>query len=205
MKKKIDLIAVGELLADFITVDECDSLFEGEVFTRYQGGSPANLAANLARLGKTVTLVSSVGADGVGRFLINEISKTGISTDSIAVQNSSPTSLVLVSRTSGTPDFVAYRLADCMLKEEDIPLADILQTRLFHTTCFALSMQPARNTILNAAGRALETGAFLSIDLNYHPQIWPDRDDAIQVVSRFCSANTLVKCSIDDMERLLGN
>jgi len=203
MEKKIDLLAAGELLADFITVDECESLIEGSTFARYQGGSPANLAANLARLGKKTVLVASVGSDGVGYFLKNEIAKTGIDIESIVMQESIPTSLVLVSRTSGTPDFVAYRLADRMLQFSDISVELIAQSRLFHTTCFALSMQPARDALLDSARLALESGASLSIDLNYHPQIWPNRREALRIVSEFCSTRTLVKCSMDDMERLL--
>ena len=48
----IDLLAIGEILIDFISTERVDSLLEAAAFRRFQGGSPANLAVNVSRLGK---------------------------------------------------------------------------------------------------------------------------------------------------------
>lgn len=198
------ILSVGELLADFIGQNFSDSLFDAADFTRFQGGSPANMAANMARLGNQAALVACVGDDNLGRYLVQKVAETGIDTSHIHVQPAEPTSIVVVSRTKGTPDFIAYRTADCMIQPDHLPDQLLDQTALFHTTCFALSRNPAQATIVDAARRASLAGAQISIDANYAPSIWPDRDNAWQVLADYCASGALVKLSEDDAERLYG-
>ncbi|RYF69484.1 MAG: carbohydrate kinase [Cytophagaceae bacterium] len=199
------VLSVGELLADFIGQNFSESLFDASDFTRFQGGSPANMAANMARLGNQAALVACVGDDNLGAFLIEKAAETGIDVSHVVIEPTQPTSIVVVSRTKGTPDFIAYRTADCMIQPEHLPDQLLDQTALFHTTCFALSRNPAQQTIVDAARRASIAGAQISIDANYAPSIWPDRDNAWQVLTDYCSLGTLVKLSEDDAERLYGS
>ncbi len=202
MLKKYALLSVGELLIDFIGTIKTNSLLQAADFQRFQGGSPANMAANMARLGGRVALVSSVGTDNLGVFLKEEIAKTGIDTSHIVECGLQPTTIVVVSRTSGTPDFVAYRTADRMLLPEHLPDTLLADSAIFHTTCFALSQEPAQSTIVEAAQRASKLGCQVSIDCNYAPTIWPDRKQAWQIIGKYCSAGAFVKLSEDDAERL---
>lgn len=198
------ILSVGELLADFIGQTFSESLFDATDFTRFQGGSPANLAGNMARLGNQTALVACVGNDNLGRFLVQKVAETGTDVSHVSFQAAHPTSLVVVSRTKGTPDFIAYRTADCMIQPEHLPDQLLDQAALFHTTCFALSRNPAQRTIVDAARRASLAGAQISIDANYAPSIWPDRDNAWQVLTDYCASGALVKLSDDDAARLYG-
>lgn len=198
------LLAVGELLADFIGHYVATSLLDSVDFRRFQGGSPANMAANMARLGNKTAMIACVGNDNIGRYVTREISETGVDTQFIAVDPLEPTTIVLVSRTAGTPDFVAYRHADCQLVPSQIPNSLLEQAQIFHTTCFALSHQPAQDTIVDAAKRAQAAGCQVSIDANYAPAIWPDRKQAWRVLTDYCSSGALVKLSEDDAFRLYG-
>lgn len=196
------LLSVGELLADFIGHHVSRSLFDAPDFRRYQGGSPANMAANMARLGNATALVACVGADNLGRFLIQQVTEAGVDTAHIITDPLEPTSLVIVSRTSGTPDFIAYRTADCQIKPQQLPDSLLQQARIFHTTCFALSRPPAQAVIVDAAQRAQAAGCQVSIDANYAPSIWPDREEAWRVLTDYCAAGAFVKLSEDDADRL---
>ncbi|GAB3893101.1 carbohydrate kinase family protein [Spirosoma agri] len=198
------LLAVGELLADLIGHHVSSSLLDALDFRRYQGGSPANMAANMARLGNKTAMVACVGADNIGLYLTREVAEAGVDTQFITNDPLEPTSIVLVSRTAATPDFVAYRHADCQIKPSQIPDSLLAQAQLFHTTCFALSRQPAQAVIVDAAKRAQAAGCQVTIDANYAPSIWPDREQAWQVLADYCSAGALVKLSEDDAERLYG-
>lgn len=202
--KKYVLLSVGELLVDLIGTELASSILETPVFERFQGGSPANMAANMARLGQPVALISCIGNDNLGVFLREEVAKTGIDTQHIAVDPLQPTSIVVVSRTKGTPDFIAYRTADRMLQPQHISDELLSESAVFHTTCFALSQEPAQSTIVDAAKRANALGCRVSIDCNYAPQIWPDREQAWKVISAYCGQDGLVKLSEDDAERLYG-
>ena len=48
-------------------------------------------------------------------------------------------------------------------------------------------------------------GATLSIDINYAPQIWPDRQEALRCIEQFCDLNPVIKASEDDITRLFGS
>ncbi|MDI9865137.1 sugar kinase [Flectobacillus sp. DC10W] len=202
--KKYVLLSVGELLVDLIGTELAPSILATPVFERFQGGSPANMAANMARLGQPVALISCIGNDNLGVFLRDEVAKTGIDIQHIAVDPLQPTSIVVVSRTKGTPDFIAYRTADRMLQPQHISDKLLSESAIFHTTCFALSQEPAQSTIVDAAKRANALGCRVSIDCNYAPQIWPDREQAWKVISAYCGQDGLVKLSEDDAERLYG-
>lgn len=202
--KKYALLAVGELLVDVIGTEIHNSILETSHFQRFQGGSPANMAANMARLGMSTAIVSCVGNDNLGIFLKNEVAKTGIDISYVVTDENQPTSIVMVSRTKGTPDFIAYRTADCMIQSHHIPDTLLAESAIFHTTCFALSQEPAQSTIVDAAQRANTLGCRVSLDANYAPQIWADRKRAWDVISTYCSHDGLVKLSEDDAERIYG-
>ena len=202
--KKYAILSVGELLVDIIGTDIQESILQTSVFERFQGGSPANMAANMARLGMTAALVSCVGNDNLGIFLKNEVAKTSVDIDHIITNEFQPTSTVIVSRTKGTPDFIAYRTADRMIQSAHIPDSLLAESAIFHTTCFALSQEPAQSAIIDAAKRANKLGCRVSLDANYAIQIWADRKQAWDIISAYCSNDGLVKLSEDDAERIYG-
>lgn len=204
MNRKYALVSVGELLGDLLGTEFTTNLTDTETFRRFQGGSPANLAANMARLGNPTALVACVGQDNLGSYLIQQLAETGVDTSYIARDPHEPTSIVLVSRTQGTPDFIAYRTADRMIVPSHIPEVLLQNTSFFHTTCFALSKEPAQSAILEAAARAHKAGCVVSLDANYAPSIWPDREQALQVVTEYCQNGAFIKLSEDDAERILG-
>ena len=73
--KEIDVFTIGELLVDMISNDYHDS-FDCSQYTKHFGGSPANIAMNIKRLGGNSALSSAVGNDGLGDFLINHLKPT---------------------------------------------------------------------------------------------------------------------------------
>jgi fructokinase len=110
----------------------------------------------------------------------------------------------LVSKSTNTPDFIPYREADCLIESSQIPDDLLLESKIFHTTCFALSKNPARQTILDRAEKAKELGLKLSIDINFSERIWPDREEAKEVLKSYLKFNPLVKLSEDDCYRLFA-
>ena len=195
---KIDFLAIGELLADVISADYCDSLETATFFQRFQGGSPSNVAANVKWLGKNADVVSCVGDDGIGRFLIAEIKRIGISGQYIQINKVQPTSIVLVTKSRGTPDFIAYRTADAHLSEVEESLID--SAAILHTTAFALSQEPSRGVILRAFEKGKESEKQLSVDWNFAPSIW-GADNGKEVFKQLADLEVFLKISIDDMER----
>lgn len=203
-KRDFDIFCAGELLVDFISSGFAESLDEAKTFERHMGGSPANLCMNMARLGNRTSLAASVGNDDMGSFLLEFVKKTGVDSTYLH-QVAAPTTLILVTRTKTVANFEAYRLADAMISQAQIPLKRLKQSAIFHTTCFALGKKPAQTNILKAARLAEKHGCQLSIDANYASKIWPDQAKAQKIVAEFCNLGAIVKVSEVDWERLYGS
>ena len=136
--------------------------------------------------------------------VLDQLTEEGVMTSFLKRVKDMPTSMVFVSRTDGTPDFVAFRQADRYIEEDQITSETLRNTKIFHTSCFALSKTPSQVTIFNKAKEAHELGCKLSIDLNYSKKIWEDQAQALDLINDFCALDPLVKISVDDVRRLFN-
>jgi fructokinase len=198
---KLDIVCVGELLIDFIGHEKNTTILETKNYHRFLGGSPTNVAVNASRLGLKSAIVGSCGNDGLGDFILEKLKLDQVNTSYININSGLPTSIILVSQSHETPDFIAYRAADCMIPQGVITLELLQSAKVFHTTCFALSKNPARDTILKAAQLAHDLGLKMSIDLNFSEKIWPQREEAKKVIKEYLAHAPLLKISLDDCFR----
>lgn len=202
--KSIDIISIGEVLIDFIGHEVNTSINRTKDYHRFLGGSPTNVAVNASRLGLNAVLVASCGQDGLGDYVVRKLKSNNVITSQIRKSESAPTSVIFVSKSTETPDFIPYRQADCEIYESQLPDGIIADAKIFHTTCFALSKNPARQTILNRAQKAKELGLQLSIDINFSERIWSNREEAKDVLKEYLANDPLVKLSEDDCYRLFA-
>lgn len=200
--KDIDILSVGEALVDFIGHQSGVQINNTRDYHRYLGGSPTNVAMNSARLGLKSVLVATVGRDGFGEYIFERLGDVGVNTNFIKQVDDHPTSVIFVSRTDSTPDFIPFREADYCITEDQMSKETLLNTNIYHTTCFALSRNPAQKTILKKAEEAFNLGCRLSIDVNYAKKLWKNKEEALQVIKAYCKFNPLVKISEDDMLKL---
>ncbi|WP_194241047.1 carbohydrate kinase family protein [Winogradskyella litoriviva] len=199
--KNIDILCVGEVLIDFIGHQKDVLINNTRDYHRYLGGSPTNVAMNSARLGLRSQMVATVGDDGFGEYIFKRLNEVGVITKSISKIKKKPTSVIFVSRSQETPEFMPYREADYRIDERQIPTELLTKTNVYHTTCFALSKDPAQTTILKKAEEAYKLGCQLSIDINYADELWENKEEALRVIKAYCKFNPLIKISEDDMLR----
>ncbi len=199
--KTIDIICVGEVLIDFIGHEINTSINKTKDYHRFLGGSPTNVAVNASRIGLKPILVASCGQDGLGDYIVRKLKSNNLDVTFIKKISDLPTSIILVSKSTETPDFIPYRQADCEITINQLPDDMIQNAKIFHTTCFALSKDPARKTILDRAKKAKDFGLKLSIDLNYSERIWPNREEAKTVIKDYLKNDPLLKISEDDCFR----
>ncbi|APZ46340.1 carbohydrate kinase [Polaribacter reichenbachii] len=200
--KEIDILCIGEVLIDFIGHQSDVLINNTRDYHRYLGGSPTNVAMNTARLGLKPIMISSVGNDGFGEYILKRLNEVNVNTEYIKKLDDKATSVIFVSKSKGTPDFIPFRQADSYITEDQITTDTLTNTKIFHTTCFALSKGPAQATILKKAEEAFNLGCKLSIDLNYAKKLWKSQEEALEVIKTYCSFNPLIKISEDDMLRL---
>ena len=204
MTKDIAILCAGETLIDFIGTQTEAPLSETKDYHRYLGGSPTNVAMNMARLGASVEMVATVGDDGFGQYIVGRLEEAGVGQRHLKTCKHLPSTTIFINQTEHTPEFIAYRGADAEITEDQFPDKLLERVKIFHTTCFALSRQPARDTIVKKAKKASELGALLSIDVNFSEKIWPDKKGAQDTLAEYCKYGALVKISQDDVDRLLG-
>ena len=101
------ILAIGELLADMIGNTENGSLN----FNAFPGGAPFNLAVNSKRQGASVSFISRVGNDVIGRFLVEQTKKANFDNADIQIDSERNTTLAFVSLVDGERDFVAIAIA----------------------------------------------------------------------------------------------
>lgn len=200
----LDLLALGEALIDFISVEEADRLLDAHTFRKYMGGSPANIAINVARLGGRSAILAKTGVGAHGQFIRAELERAGVQTGYLVMDPNVHTSIIFVTRTRGTPDFEPYRNGDYKLSPGDLPEEAIRRARVVHASTWPLSRQPSRSAVEKAFALAHAEGKILSLDPNYSPAIWPDREEAVEVLGRLLACTTITKPSRDDAVRLFG-
>ena len=118
--KNIDILCVGEALIDFIGHQTNTLLNNTRDYHRYLGGSPTNVAMNSARLGLNSLIVATVGNDAFSEYIFKKLADAGVNTSTIRKIDYKPTSVIFVSKSEGTPDFIPFRAADCEITENQI-------------------------------------------------------------------------------------
>lgn len=202
--KTIDIICIGEVLIDCIGNELDTTISQTKNYHKFLGGSPTNVAVYASKLGLKAMVVATCGQDGFGTYIVDTLQKNGVDCTSLRQDETHPTSVIFVSKSTTTPDFIAYRQADAQILETQLPVEKLKQAKIFHTTCFALSKKPAQQTILTLAQKAQALGLQTSIDINYAEKIWPNKEEAKAVLTSYLQTKPFVKISEDDCLRWFG-
>ncbi|WP_339158280.1 carbohydrate kinase [Paenibacillus sp. FSL W8-0186] len=201
--KSNDLLAVGELLVDMISNEYDDGSFECDGYTKFSGGAPSNIAMNVNRLGIRSEIVSAVGNDGFGTYLLRRLQQEDMDTKGIQRVDAS-TSLVVVTKSRTTPIPIFYRDADYQMTFDASLEQRIANSKIVHFSCWPISRTPARHTLEKVIEEARSQGLLIGFDPNYHPMIWQRGEDGAQYVKSIISKVDVIKPSEDDAERLFG-
>jgi len=197
-----NILCIGEVLIDGISTEVTNNLQQANSLEILVGGSVANFCQYINKCNVNATLIASVGDDGFGRKIIETLESNHINTQYINVLQKHNTSFIAVSKTPQTPDFIAYRDAD---KEIVIIERSLLnEISLIHSTAFCLSKQPASQTVLDTFKIAYNNGKLISVDWNYAPSIWQNKQYAYKVFDTIQQYNPLLKFSLDDVSRFLN-
>jgi sugar/nucleoside kinase (ribokinase family) len=202
--KPLDVLTIGEMVVDFISAEKTDTLSNASTFRRYLGGSPANIAVYVSKLGGESAVIAKTGIGAFGTFLKGELQRHGVTTEYLSMDHRTHTTVIFVSSTSATPDFEEFRSGDYLLRPEEISEEAISRTRVVHASTFALSREPCRSAVLWAFRKAREMGKIVSLDPNYSRRIWPDQKEARRVISEAYRYVNVTKPSADDARRVFG-
>lgn len=200
--KKNDVLTIGEILVDMISTDYKDN-FESDTYQKFFGGSPANIAINVKKLGVNSSVASAVGKDGLGLFLTNFLCEHEIDISNLQIVDYS-TSLVMLTKSKSTPTPIFYRGADYHLTYTSKLSQSIQNSKIIHLSCWPISQNPSRQTLEEVIAEAKRNHVLIGFDPNYHPMIWDKGENGIEHVKSIIHNVDIVKPSEDDAERLFG-
>ena len=146
-------------------------------FDAYVGGCPTNVSVGTRRLGLRSALLTAVGEDEVGDFVLQFLTDEGVETSFIPRKPGRRTSAVLMS--IQPPDhfpltFYRDNCADIALSIDDVLAAPVGTSRLLFVTGTGLSEEPSRGATFFAAESARAAGTRVVVDLDYRPVAWQD-------------------------------
>lgn len=168
------VLCLGEVLIDFIA-NTPGSLQTVASFLKCPGGAPANVAVGLTRLGISCGLISKVGADPFGDFLIKCLKENDVDTDGVTRTNQAPTALAFVALSdTKEPDFFFYRnpCADLLLREDELPENWFQHAQFLHVGSVSLTQDPSRRATITAVKLAKQNGMNVSFDPNIRLDLW---------------------------------
>ncbi len=179
--KQYDLILLGRVAVDLNPVDYYCPLNESTTFKRYLGGSPANIAVGLARLGKKCGFFARVSDDQLGKFVTDYFEKEGIDTSHIVkCENGEKIGLTFTEIKSETESsIVMYRnmAADLKLDVCDIDEEYIKKGKALLISGTALAESPSREAALKAVALAKRNNVPIIFDIDYRAYNWKNEDE----------------------------
>lgn len=177
MEKKYDVITYGRSSIDLYSANIGADFVDIKAFNAYVGGSPLNIAVGARRLGLRSALLTGIGQDQVGDFLLHFLKKEGVETKFIPRKPGFRTSAVILG--IQPPDnfpLVYYRenCADSRVTIDDVINAEIGSCRLFEISATALNVEPSRSAGFFAAEEAVKNNIPILIDLDFRADQWHD-------------------------------
>ncbi|SEN37444.1 fructokinase [Mesobacillus persicus] len=201
------LFSIGEVLIDFIPHEKGVALKDVVSFERAPGGAPANVAAAVAKYGQKSAMISKLGKDAFGDFLVEKLEEAGVETDKIYRTEEANTALAFVSlKENGERDFSFYRnpSADLLLDEEEVHSAWFEAGDLLHFCSVDLVESPMKQAHKKAIAAVSEAGGLVSFDPNVRLPLWKRAEDCRSAILEFLPLADIVKVSDEELEFITG-
>ena len=175
MTKPLDVITIGRAGVDLYGAQIGGRLEDMASFDKYIGGSPTNIACGTARLGLKSALITRVGNEHMGRFIVEQLKREGVETKGVVTDPERLTALVILGiRDQEQFPLIFYRenCADMALCEDDIDHEFIKSARSIVPTGTHLSNAKTRAAVIKALNIARENGVQTALDIDYRPNLW---------------------------------
>jgi sugar/nucleoside kinase (ribokinase family) len=168
----------------------------------FGGGSAANTAVALARLGLPTAFTGAVGDDGYGRYVRDDLKNEGIDVAGLCTISDAFTPMVIAMiDPDGERHIVVWppeRGADNRLKPDHIDHRQIAGAAWLHTSGMCLRASPVREAVLHAMRIASEAGVPVSLDLNLRLELWGWRDNIRETIERAIALSNVVFGSAEE-------
>jgi 5-dehydro-2-deoxygluconokinase len=208
--RPFDLIAIGRLCIDLNANEINRPMEETRTFTKYVGGSPANIAIGSARLGQKTGFIGKVANDQMGRFITDYLEKNGIDTTGVKIDHTGAVTGLAFTEIKSPEDcsILMYRdnVADLKLHPSDVDEQYIKQAKALLVSGTALAKSPSREAVFLALEYAVKHDVTVFFDLDYRPYTWTDEAETAvyyNLAAEKCDVIIGTREEFDMMEKLL--
>ncbi|WP_219834179.1 5-dehydro-2-deoxygluconokinase [Paenibacillus sp. R14(2021)] len=174
--KALDFTAIGRLCIDLNANEINRPMEETMTFTKYVGGSPANICIGMSRLGMKSAFIGKVADDQMGRFILGYLQNNGIETSGITTDRTGAVTGLAFTEIKSPEDcsILMYRdnAADLLLAPEEVDESLIARSKALLVSGTALAKSPSREAVLLALGYARKHGTKVVFDIDYRPYTW---------------------------------
>jgi dehydrogluconokinase len=204
---EIDILSFGETMAMFVA-EEPGDLASITRFHKRIAGADSNVAIGLSRLGFKVAWLSRVGADSLGRFVIDTLEKEGLDCRHVDIDVAHPTGFQLKSRTEdGSDPVVEYfrrgSAASHLSPQSIVP--QLLNARHLHATGIPAALSAsARQLSLELMTRMRDAGRSVSFDPNLRPSLWASTQQMVTETNRLAALAHWVLPGLSEGRLLTG-
>lgn len=181
VERAVDVSILGRIGYDLYADNHNVPLREVTKFSRYLGGSSANMAVGLRRLGLRVGIISCLGKDELSHYLIEYLQKEDVCTRFVRLKAGYLPSFCLteVSPPDRFPQvFYRERPADTQVEVGSEEKEFIGETRLFITNGTSLCAYPSRESTYRAMEWARRARVKVAFDVDYRPMSWVTPEQA---------------------------
>lgn len=178
-----DVLTMGRCSVDLYPLQVGVKLEDVESFGKFLGGSATNVAVAACRHGRGATVLTGVGDDPFGLFVVKELERLGVDASHVVTNPSFNTPLAFceIFPPEDFPLFF-YRqptTPDLQISEQDLP-AGLSEYRILWLTSSGLSAEPSRST--HHAAVSARTGGLTVLDLDYRPRFWHSEAAASEAI-----------------------
>lgn len=173
------VICPGEVLIDFISLENGKKLVDVEKFQKKAGGAPANVATALVKLGASAEFVGAVGKDSFGKFLIETLNRYEVGTSQVIEDEHLGTTIAYVSiDENGERDFEFMRGADGNISPQQIDFNAFKDCKIIHlgsaTALLGAQLYEVYQAFIEFAN---QHDKFISFDPNYRDALYHDKQE----------------------------
>jgi fructokinase len=201
------LFCIGEALIDLISMQKGSELKNVTTFEKVPGGAPANVSIAVAKYGGKSALITKLGNDAFGEFLIDILKQSDVEVDKVLRTNDANTGLAFVSvKDDGERDFSFYRnpSADLLLSEHDIQSNWFSKGDILHFCSVDLVESPMKYAHIKAIENVKRNGGMISFDPNIRLSLWGDSTRCRDTVRQFLPLAHIIKVSDEELEFITG-
>jgi 5-dehydro-2-deoxygluconokinase len=205
--RPLDVICLGRITIDFNPVDFSLSFAECDRFAKYVGGSPANTAAGLAKLGHTPGFIGKVSNDSLGSWVTEYLKGSGV--DVSAISRCRGSEALGLAFTEVLPDIgtnlILYRdgpVADLQLEPADVREDYIAAAKCLVVSGTALAAGPSREAAFKALELARKHNLLIVFDIDYRPRTWKSAEEVSVYYTLAAKQADIIQGSREEFDRM---